>query len=148
MFSPKHMLTISSILDNAYIITQKIGKTPALCAVGSSFMTDYASCESCIIENANTTSVSVTTYTDPEFGPYVDYCNAQANSSVVSSQADVLSMAATVQAALSSKASEGSVSISTQISTLISISISTVEVSSAAPSKISCFITDDKGDIY
>jgi hypothetical protein len=141
---------LPSISDNAYIEAQKVGKSPALCAAGSTFLTDLNQCQNCVISNSNSTTVSLTTYTDPEFDPFIDFCASQANASatsLIASQLSILSVAATIQASLSSKVSEGSVSIVTQVSTLISISISTVQEPSTTSSKISYFITYTREDI-
>jgi hypothetical protein len=143
-------MCLLSISDNAYIEAQKFGKSPALCAADSPFMTDLDQCQNCVVANSDSTNVSLTTYDGPEFAPFIEFCDSQANSSattLISSQLSALSVAATVQATLSLKASEGSVSIVTQISTLISVSISTVEKASATSSKISYFITDVRGDV-
>lgn len=143
-------MCLPSISDNAYIEAQKVGQSPALCAANSTFLADLDSCQTCIVANGDSTDVSLTTYIDPEFVPFIDFCGSQANSSatlLISSQLSLLSVAATVQATLSLKASEGSVSIVTQTSTLISISILTVEQSSATSSKISCFIINVRGDV-
>ncbi|KAE9373225.1 hypothetical protein N431DRAFT_226243 [Stipitochalara longipes BDJ] len=124
-----------AVCNNAYIEAQKAGKTPALCAAGSAFLADVGQCQDCIVAHGDSTNASLTTYVDPEFAPFLDFCaNSTTNSSgssLISSQLSVLSVAATIQAALSSKASEGSLSIVTQISTVVSVSILTVQEPSA-----------------
>jgi hypothetical protein len=143
-------MCLSSILDDAYIEAQKVGKAPALCATGSPFMTDLSECQDCLVANDNSTELSLTTYTDPQFAPFIEFCGSQANSSassLISSQLSVLSEAATIQAALSSKVSEGLVSIVTQTSTVISVSILTMQESSVTFSKIFYFIIDAWGDV-
>jgi hypothetical protein len=137
----KHVLTINS--DNAYIDAQAVGLSPALCASGSAFESNYTACQTCIIANSNSTKVTVTTYVDPEFASFLSFCDNQTNSSnnaSISSQLSLLSAASTVEVALSSKASEGSVSVVTQTQTqtviLTSVSIVTVGgVSSATSGK-------------
>jgi hypothetical protein len=144
------VLTINS--DNAYIDAQKVGMSAALCAPGSAFESDYTACQTCIVANSNSTNVSLTTYVDPEFASFLSFCDAQApanssNNASISSQLSLLSAASTVEVALSSKASEGLVSVVTQTQTqtqtviLTTVSIVTVGgVSSAASGKISSSI--------
>jgi hypothetical protein len=145
------VLTINS--DNAYIEAQKIGLTPALCASGSAFLSDYDVCQTCVIENSNSTNVSLTTYTEPEFASFLSFCNNQTNSSnngPISSLLSLFSAASTVEAALSSKVPEGSVSVVTQTQTqtviLTSVSIVTVGgASSATSGKTSSSILNVRG---
>jgi hypothetical protein len=147
----KHVLTINS--DNAYIEAQKVGLSDALCTPGSAFELDYTTCQTCIIANSNSTNVSVTTYTDPEFASFLSFCNNQTNSSnnaSISSQLSLLSAVSTVEVALSSKGSEGLVSTVTQTQTqtviFTSVSIVTVGgVSSATSGQTSSFILNVRG---
>jgi hypothetical protein len=145
------VLTVNS--DDCYIEAQQVGLTPALCTPGSPFQLDYTLCQECIIANGNSTNISLTTYTDPEFASFLSFCNSQTNSSnnaSISSQLSLLSAASTVEVALSSKGSEGLVSTVTQTQTqtviFTSVSIVTVGgVSSATSGQTSSFILNVRG---
>jgi hypothetical protein len=63
--------------NNCYIEAQRVGKSPALCDAESAFQTSYESCRSCVEANGDTTKVSLQTYVDPQFAPFVNFCQAQ-----------------------------------------------------------------------
>ena len=113
-----------SISDDVFIEAQRIGKTPALCAADSPFVISYDNCQNCIIANGGNTTSVMSAAVSPQISEYLRFCQASpADNSSVNSQ---LSAVSTAQAVLSSKVAEGLVSILTQTSTLISVSISTV----------------------
>jgi hypothetical protein len=58
-------MCLLSISDNAYIEAQKFGKSPALCAADSPFMTYLDQCQNCVVANSDSTNVSLTTYDGP-----------------------------------------------------------------------------------
>jgi hypothetical protein len=63
-------------MDDAYTEAQRLGKTPALCAPGSSFFTALQSCNDCVAANAKNTTVQ-SVYTYPEFESYISFCGAR-----------------------------------------------------------------------
>jgi hypothetical protein len=73
--------------NNCYLEAQRVGKSPALCAPGSPFESDYASCQSCVAANGDLTKVSLQTYVVPEFEPFLSFCQAQPAIPEISSSA-------------------------------------------------------------
>ncbi|KAH7161019.1 hypothetical protein EDB81DRAFT_755607 [Dactylonectria macrodidyma] len=58
----------------AYKIAQTYGKTPELCASGSSFSNAYSICTSCVKENEETTVDTVREVVEPQFAQFLAYC--------------------------------------------------------------------------
>ncbi|KAM6516047.1 hypothetical protein FALCPG4_014232 [Fusarium falciforme] len=58
--------------DGAYKVALSTGKTPKLCAKGSSFMLAYNSCVKCISENSEDGEIQ--SYVEPKFGQFINYC--------------------------------------------------------------------------
>lgn len=128
-------------LDNAFVEGQKSGPTPALCAPGSTFLLDLTSCLDCIAAHGSTTNVSQTVNLGSQFDQFIDYCSNQDPSSLngqISSDLSAISAAETVEAALSSKVSAGLVSIYTQISTVVTVSVLTVDQTITASGMVLC----------
>jgi hypothetical protein len=66
-----------AVCNNCYIEAQKVGKSPALCAPGSAFKTDLGACDDCVAAYEGSTKVSLQTYVNPEFAPFINFCSAQ-----------------------------------------------------------------------
>lgn len=63
--------------NNCFIEAQKVGKSPALCASGSAFKIDLGACDDCVVANGDSTKVTLQTFVDPEFEPFISFCSAQ-----------------------------------------------------------------------
>lgn len=61
-------------IDGAYKVALSIGKSDKLCASGSSFMSLYQACKSCIEENSEGSSQDINSYLEPKFAQFVAYC--------------------------------------------------------------------------
>jgi hypothetical protein len=71
--------------DNAYLAAQAEGKSPALCANGSAFLTLADTCNDCIATFSTTTANTTNqTYPDPDLSQFIDYCSVHAAASAVS----------------------------------------------------------------
>ncbi|WAO94983.1 Hypothetical protein NCS54_01259000 [Fusarium falciforme] len=62
-------------VDGAYKVALSTGKTPKLCAKGSSFMLAYNSCVKCISENSEDGEIQ--SYVEPKFGQFINYCEGE-----------------------------------------------------------------------
>jgi hypothetical protein len=71
--------------NNCYIEAQRFGLSPALCQSDSAFESDYSSCQDCVTNNGDSLKISLLTYVDPEFAPFVSFCNAVPAQSAVES---------------------------------------------------------------
>ncbi|EHK97352.1 hypothetical protein M7I_6910 [Glarea lozoyensis 74030] len=69
--------------NNVYIEAQKVGKSPALCAPDSAFQSDYSSCQQCVVDNGDTTKVTLQTYVVPQFEPFINFCRETTAQSAV-----------------------------------------------------------------
>jgi hypothetical protein len=79
--APSWFLTkLTNNADNAYIEAQKQGNNSALCAVNSTFAIDYQNCTACVVDNGDTSKVSLQSYVEPEFQPFLEYCESLVNS--------------------------------------------------------------------
>jgi hypothetical protein len=86
-------LVNNSIADLATTEGQKVGKIQALCAINSTFATDYAICSDCLL-NGTTTHPSTGSFIDPELQPYLDYCAVVASTSSIDSALSIGSLSA------------------------------------------------------
>ncbi|KAL6415741.1 hypothetical protein AUP68_02308 [Ilyonectria robusta] len=59
--------------NNAYKIALSIGRVPSLCTSGSTFLSAYGICASCIMDNESN-NLPLSDYISPEFAPFIDYC--------------------------------------------------------------------------
>ncbi|KAF5874988.1 putative glycoprotein x protein [Botrytis fragariae] len=73
-----------STCNNAYTESQKIGKTPALCASDSLFEIDYSSCQACVAENSSDPTSTTENVLVPQFGQFLQYCASLNASSTAS----------------------------------------------------------------
>lgn len=71
-------------VDGAYKVALSTGKTPKLCAKGSSFMLAYNSCVKCISENSEDGEIQ--SYVEPKFGQFINYCEGEDTSNPQSPQ--------------------------------------------------------------
>jgi len=69
------LVLTDSLLDNAYLEAQKVGKVPALCEADSPFQRYYPGCYKCIEQNISTAG-NVTAFVDPKFAQFIDFCTA------------------------------------------------------------------------
>jgi hypothetical protein len=90
-------------IDDAYIIAQKEGKSPALCAVNSSFATAVQSCQTCVIVNGDINTTTLQSYVEPELQPFLDFCAAAVASEALTgaSSTAVLAQASQISSQLS-----------------------------------------------
>jgi hypothetical protein len=66
-----------AVCNNCYVEAQSVGKSPALCASGSAFESDLNACNGCVAANGDSSKVTLQTYVDPEFEPFISFCSAQ-----------------------------------------------------------------------
>jgi len=62
--------------NDCYIEAQRVGLSPGLCTPGSPFESDYGACQACVAANGDSLKISLQTYVEPEFQPFIDFCNA------------------------------------------------------------------------
>ncbi|KAH8684490.1 hypothetical protein BGZ60DRAFT_166997 [Tricladium varicosporioides] len=95
---------------NAYIEAQKLGKSPALCAVNSTFQLNYANCTQCITANSNSTVQSLQSYINPQFESIISFCTTSSvtNSSSSPEQQSLASSLASQASYFSSVLSQAS----------------------------------------
>lgn len=73
-----------AICNNALSVGVEMGKTPALCATGSSFLSYVSACRQCTINNGDVTQKSLKPYVEPQFAQWIEFCDARDSESVVS----------------------------------------------------------------
>jgi hypothetical protein len=76
--------------NDCYIEAQSVGLSPDLCTPGSPFNQDYGACQDCIAANDINAKISLQTSLDPEFQPFISFCNA------VPAQTEVQSTSTTI----------------------------------------------------
>jgi hypothetical protein len=84
--------------NDCYIEAQRVGLSPGLCTPSSPFESDYGACQACVAANGDSTKISLQTYVEPEFQPFIDFCNAApAQSEVQSTSTAVVTPPAVTQ---------------------------------------------------
>ena len=66
--------------DQAFTIAQSVGKTPGLCKEGSSFRKFFDICRQCIADNTEDAHKAEQDYVEPQFQPFIKYCDEQSTS--------------------------------------------------------------------
>jgi hypothetical protein len=74
-----------AVCNDCYIEAQNVGLSPALCTSDSPFLSDYGRCQACVANYENSDKSSLQTYAEPEFAPFVNFCNATPAESAVQS---------------------------------------------------------------
>jgi hypothetical protein len=63
--------------NNCFIEGQRVGMSAALCDPNAAFQQDLQSCNLCVQNNGDPTKITLQTYVDPEFQPFIDFCSVQ-----------------------------------------------------------------------
>jgi hypothetical protein len=83
--------------NDCYIEAQRVGLSPNLCTPESPFQQDYDACQNCVAANENNVKISLQTSVDPEFAPFINFCNAAPASEIQSTSITVVTPAAVTQ---------------------------------------------------
>ena len=69
--------------NNCQVIAQQTGKTPALCAPTSAFLSYLAACRQCVAANGDATQSTLKRYVEPQFAQFLGFCDVLGAQSVV-----------------------------------------------------------------
>lgn len=69
--------------NNCFNEAQKVGKSDALCASDSAFNVDLETCRTCVENNGDSSKVTLQTYVEPKFQPFIDFCAVQTAQPIV-----------------------------------------------------------------
>ena len=82
--------------DYAYLEAVQVGKSAAHCRDGSTFLSFYLACVTCIESNAPSVKHSRIEYLDPTFAQFINYCDARPAQPIESSSQSFLTTMSSV----------------------------------------------------